>query len=400
MVEGGVTAARGYRAAGVSAGIKKAGRLDFAMLVSERPAVVAGVFTTNRIQGAPVKLCRERVAGGAGARAVVINSGNANACTGPEGLDNARQTARLVAGGLGCDEGQVLVCSTGTIGIPLPMDKIANGVTLVVPALKPDGGAIAAHAIMTTDTVDKQFAVEVRIDGRAVRVGGMAKGAGMIEPHMATMLAFVTTDAAVGREALQACLARAVERSFNRITVDGDQSCNDTVLLLANGAAGGATLEAGHRDWPAFVQAVETVCRELAIRVVKDGEGATKFVTVEVRGAASDGDADLAARAIARSFLVKTSWFGGDPNWGRVINAVGYSGAAVRGDVVDIAYDGLTAFQQGRPVLHARLPELEAVLRKPAFTLAVDLHLGQGAAVMYTCDCSEDYVKINSEYMT
>lgn len=217
---------------------------------------------------------------------------------------------------------------------------------------------------------------------------------------MATMLAFLTTDATVPALDLQDCLVRAVAKSFNCITVDGDQSCNDTVLFMANGAAAGATLDPHHSDWPVFEAAVETVCRDLAMQIVRDGEGATKFVTVEVRGAATDADADLAARTIARSFLVKTSWFGGDPNWGRVIDAVGYSGAAVREEVVDIAYDGLTAFRQGRPELHERLPELEAVLRQPAFTLTVDLHLGTGKAVMYTCDCSVEYVKINSEYMT
>jgi glutamate N-acetyltransferase/amino-acid N-acetyltransferase len=222
----------------------------------------------------------------------------------------------------------------------------------------------------------------------------------MIEPHMATLLVFLTTDAAVSGEALQGCLRRAVDCSFNRITVDGDQSCNDTVLLLANGAAGTPVLDAAHPEWPRFVEAVETVCRDLALRVVRDGEGATKFVTVEVRGAVTDAEADLAARAVARSLLVKTSWFGGDPNWGRVIDAVGYSGAQVQEALVDISYDGLMAFRGGRPELTQRLRELEAVLRKPEFTLVVDLHLGTGRAVMYTCDCSEAYVRINAEYMT
>lgn len=398
QVEGGVTAAQGYRACGVKAGIK-ADRPDMALLVSDSPATVAAVFTTNRIQGATVKLCRERLAGGV-ARAVVVNSGNANACTGPRGLEDARRMSRLAAAGLGCDESQVFVCSTGTIGIPLPMDKIERGIALAVPALASDGGPSAARAIMTTDTVDKQVAVELTLGGRTVRIGGMAKGAGMIEPHLATMLVFLTTDAAVERGALQDALRRAVDQSFNRITVDGDQSCNDTVLVFANGAAGNALLRPGGADWAPFEAALDEVCRELAMRIVKDGEGATRFVTVEVRGAVDDREADLAARAIARSFLVKTSWFGGDPNWGRVIDAVGYSGAQVREESVDISYDGLLAFDGGRPVLHERLADLEAVLRRPAFTLSVDLHLGVGKAVMYTCDCSEEYVRINSEYMT
>ncbi|MCE9615322.1 MAG: bifunctional glutamate N-acetyltransferase/amino-acid acetyltransferase ArgJ [Lentisphaerae bacterium] len=398
VVQGGVTAARGFSAAGVSAGIKSK-KLDLALVVSDRPATIAGVFTTNRIQGATVKLCRERLAAGT-SRGVVVNSGNANACTGLQGQADARQMARLLAEGIGCDERQVLVCSTGTIGIPLPMEKIARGIAAAVPLLAPDGGEIASRAIMTTDTVNKQCAVEESIGGHVVRVGGMAKGAGMIEPHMATLLGFITTDAAVRQDALQACLKRAVDLSFNRVTVDGDQSCNDTILLFANGASGGPMLDAGHPEWPRFVDAVERVCRELAMGIVKDGEGATKFVTVNVRGAASDGDADMAARAISRSLLVKTSWYGGDPNWGRVIDAVGYSGAQVQEEAVEIAYDGLLAFQAGRPVIHSRLSELEAVLRQPSFTLSVDLHLGSGQAVMYTCDCSEAYVKINSEYMT
>ncbi len=397
-ISGGVTAARGYQAAGVEAGIKSP-KLDLALLVSDRVATVAGVFTTNRIQGATVTLCRSRVAGGQ-ARAVVVNSGCANACTGPQGALDAERMAQLTGEGLGVPASQVLVCSTGTIGVPLPMDKIAKGIAAAVPVLATDGGALAARAIMTTDTVDKQVALEFPLAGRTVRVGGMAKGAGMIEPHMATLLVFLTTDAAVSGEALQGCLRRAVDCSFNRITVDGDQSCNDTVLLLANGAAGTPVLDEAHPEWPRFVEAVETVCRDLALRVVRDGEGATKFVTVEVRGAVTDAEADLAARAVARSLLVKTSWFGGDPNWGRVIDAVGYSGAQVQEALVDISYDGLMAFRGGRPELTQRLRELEAVLRKPEFTLVVDLHLGTGRAVMYTCDCSEAYVRINAEYMT
>ncbi len=397
-IDGGVTAARGYRAAGVEAGIKGP-KLDMALLVTDAPAAVAGVFTTNRIQGATVKLCRARLAGGQ-ARAIIVNSGNANACTGAQGRADAETMARLVAEGLNVPVAQVFVCSTGTIGVPMPMEKIARGVALAIPALVADGGPQAARAIMTTDTVDKQFALELTLGGRPVRVGGMAKGAGMIEPHMATMLAFVTTDAAVDPAALQTCLTAAVRRSFNRITIDGDQSCNDTVLLLANGAAGGPTLDAAHPDWPRFAEAVDAVCLELARAIVRDGEGATKFVTVEVRGAATEADAECAARAVARSLLVKTSWYGGDPNWGRVIDAVGYSGAHVDEDRTVIAYDEVQAFADGRPAPAGRLRELEAVLRRPEFRLRIDLGLGNGEATLYTCDCSEEYVRINAEYMT
>jgi len=399
-VDGGVTAARGFRAAAVCAGIKgKTTRPDVALLASDRDAAVAGTFTTNRVQAAPVKLCRERLAGGA-ARAVVVNSGSANACTGPQGMRDAERTAAVAAEALGVDVRTVFVCSTGTIGIPLPMDRMEAGVREAARALSPDGGPAAARAIMTTDTVDKQAAVELRIDGADVRVGGMAKGAGMIEPNMATMLGFLTTDAAVEPAALQDCLSAAVRESFNRITVDGDQSTNDTVLLLANGAAGNRRLGALHPQWAEFAGAVAAVARDLAMKIVADGEGATCFVTVAVTGAASNADARAAARAVANSLLVKTSWFGGDPNWGRVMDAVGYSGAEVREERVDIAYDEVSAVRGGMKDPGTPLRALEEALRRKRFTLTVNLNIGVGTDTVYTCDCSEAYVKINSEYMT
>jgi glutamate N-acetyltransferase/amino-acid N-acetyltransferase len=253
---------------------------------------------------------------------------------------------------------------------------------------------------MTTDTVDKQVAVEFRIDDRTARLGGMAKGAGMIAPNMATMLGFLTTDAAVEPSALQACLSQAVAQSFNRITVDGDMSTNDTVLLMANGAAGNRPLNPAHPDWCVFAEAVNEVTKELALKIVKDGEGATKFVTINVSGAASDEDARKAARAIGNSLLVKTSWFGGDPNWGRVIDAAGYSGAEVAEDRVEIRYDGICAVLNGQKAPEFALKDLERILQQKTFTIDVDLHLGKGTDTVYTCDCSYDYVKINSEYMT
>jgi glutamate N-acetyltransferase/amino-acid N-acetyltransferase len=397
-VEGGVTAAKGFLAAGVNVGIKP-GKLDFAMIFSERPAAMAATFTLNRVQAAPVRLCRDRLRSGAG-RLIVVNSGSANACTGAKGMADAEQTARLAARQLKLDAGSVYVCSTGTIGKPLPMDKIEAGIPVAARALSRDGGAQAARAIMTTDTVDKQSAVEILVGGKPVRVGGMTKGAGMIAPNMATMLAFLTTDADVAPDALQGCLSAAVLRSFNRITVDGDQSTNDTVLFMANGASGAPRLTREHADWPAFAGAVEQVCRELALKIVRDGEGATRFVTVQVRGAASAEDARKAARAVANSLLVKTSWFGGDPNWGRVIAAVGYSGAAVDPDKVDIAYDEVRAVSGGCAAPGSRLQDLEGVLARKEFAIDVCLNLGEGADTVYTCDCSQEYVKINSEYLT
>jgi glutamate N-acetyltransferase / amino-acid N-acetyltransferase len=363
-VKGGVTAARGFLAAGVEAGIKP-GRPDLALLVAEKPAAVAGLFTSNRIQAAPVRLCRDRLRGGR-ATAVIVNAGCANACTGKQGAKDAELMGRLTAQALGVDPKTVFVCSTGTIGVKMPMDKIAAGIPKAVRALSGKGGPRAVRAIMTTDTVAKEAAVELRVGGRPVRVGGMAKGAGMIEPNMATMLAFVTTDARVAPTALQQCLREAVAESFNRITVDGDQSTNDTILLLASGAAGNAALSLRHRDWGRFCEAVKAVCYELAMKIVEDGEGATKFVTITVRGARTDAEAHLAARAIARSFLVKTSWYGGDPNWGRVIDAVGYSGADVREERVDIRYDAIRVVRNGQKAENVALRELEKVIANGA----------------------------------
>ena len=398
-VQGGVTAPRGFKAAGVAASIKTPGRPDVALLVSDVSATVAGTFTTNRVQAAPVLLCRQHLAGGH-ARAVAINSGCANACTGPDGMRDAERTAALVAEVLDVPVGEVFVCSTGTIGTALPMQRLEAGVREAAQALSTDGGAAAARAIMTTDTRPKSLAVQVRIGDRDIRIGGMAKGAGMIDPHMATMLAYLTTDAPVGSSVLQACLSDVVDRSFNRISVDGDQSTNDTVLMLANGAAGGDDLTEEHTDWLLFKGAVLEVASALAMAIVEDGEGATKRVTIDVVEAESGADADRIARAVAGSLLVKTAWFGGDPNWGRVIAAVGYAGAAVDPDRIAIDFDGLAVVREGRRVADCALEELEAVYRKPAFTVRIALGVGSASAVIHTCDISTEYVQINAEYMT
>lgn len=397
-IDGGVTAARGFSAAGAAGGIKASGP-DMALLVSAVPAAIAGTFTQNRIQAAPVKLCKERLAGRQ-ARAVVINSGNANACTGEPGMVDAIQMAALTATRLEADPAQVFVCSTGTIGKSLPMDRITVGIEKAVAALAETGGDAAAKAIMTTDTVDKQVAVTCEIDGKIVTVGGMAKGAGMIEPNMATMLGFITTDAVVPADALQACLSAAVASSFNRITVDGDQSTNDTVLMLANGLAGTGQVMPSHPEWSVFCEAVAHVCRTLALKIVKDGEGATRFVTITVKGAVTRDDALRAARAVANSLLVKTSWTGGDPNWGRVIAAVGYSGAEINEGTLDIRYNDVCAVSGGKAAADTSLVDLEAVLKEKAFEIVIDLNLGDGSDTVYTCDCSEEYVQINSDYMT
>ena len=397
-VEGGVTAPLGFMACGVHAGLK-ADRPDLALVVSEQMASVAGTFTTNRVQAAPVRLCRARLLGRR-ASAVVVNSGSANACTGPQGIADADKMAEVTAELCGLDPAHVFVCSTGTIGKPLPMVKIEAGIRKAAACLERDGGSAAARAIMTTDTLPKEYAIELTIDGVPVRIGGMAKGAGMIDPNMATMLSFITTDADVDADALQHCLSAAVSDSFNRITVDGDQSTNDTVLLLANGMAGNRVLGPRHPEWGTFEEAVAEVAKQLAMKIVKDGEGATKFVAVTVTGAATPEDACVAARTIANSALVKTAWFGGDPNWGRIIAAVGYSGAEVDDQKVDISFDGVAAIRNGCQCPGVSLAELAAIISRPSFSVKVELHQGAASDTVYTCDLSHEYVRINAEYMT
>ncbi len=384
----------GFRAAGVRAGIKKREVKDLALIVSDTPATVAGVFTTNQVNAAPVKWCRARLKDGM-ARAIVANSGNANACTGEAGLDDARRMAQMTAEELGVSEKEVFVCSTGHIGARLPMDIIKSGIRKVVERLASSGGRDAAEAIMTTDIRVKHWAVKLTVDGKPATLSGIAKGAGMIEPNMATMLAFVMTDAAVDQAALQGALTEAVNHSFNRITVDGDQSTNDTVLLLANGRAGNeAALNESHPDWPAFVGALNEITLQLALKIVEDGEGANKRVTIVVEGAESDVDADRAARAVANSFLVKTSWAGVYPNWGRIMDAIGYSKARVDENAVDIWYDEHHAVHGGLATA-TPVSTLRAVIERQTFTIRVNLNLGSGSAVVYTCEITEEYVRIN-----
>ena len=398
-IEGGVTAAHGFRACGVEAGIKHQNRKDMALLVADAPAAVAALYTTNKVAAAPVQIDRERTRGGR-AQAVIVNSGCANACTGATGLQNAREMARVTAEALGIAEELVLVCSTGVIGVNLPMDRIVAGAKKAAGALCRSGSHDAACAIMTTDTVDKQVAVELEIDGQTVCIGGMCKGSGMIEPNMATMLGFLTTDVVIHPKALDQALREAVEVSFNRVVVDGDRSTNDTVILMASGVAGTQMMTPYHPQWQYFVDALTTVCLELGKKMVLDGEGATKFVTVRVKGARTAGDAQLAARAVSKSALVKTSWFGLDPNWGRVIAAVGYSGAEVDDQKARISYGDICAYDRGRVADKALLKAMQDVMRHRAFDVTVELGLGDGEDTVYTCDFSYDYVKINAEYTT
>lgn len=400
--DGGVTSPKGFKAAGVCAGLKKSGKPDMALIVSEKPADFAGAFTSNLFPAAPVQLCRERVLAKGLARAIVANSGNANACTGLEGYKNAVKMAELTAAELSIPAEQVLVASTGRIGVQLPMERIAAGVKAAAKALSPKGGAEATAAVMTTDTRPKEVAVSFSAGGRTVTIGGLCKGAGMIAPGMkvphATMLCFIASDAAIRGDLLAELLEEAVEGSFNKIAVDNDMSTNDTVLVLANGCSG-VEIKRGGKEAATFKAALSLVAEQLARSIVLDGEGVTKFISVEVEGAASEEDAKLCARAIANSMLCKTAWFGCDPNWGRVLAAAGYSGAKFSPEGVSLDYDEFPVVRNG---IDAGTPEeqLAEVLKRPE--VSVKLNLGEGPASfsMWTGDISYEYVKINADYHT
>ncbi len=402
FIEGGITSATGFRAASAMAGVKYPNRRDVSILASDVPCTTAGVFTTNLVAAAPVLFDRAVVASGAQAQAIFINTGCANACTGQQGLDDAKSIAEAGAKLLNLAPEQVLVSSTGVIGALLPVERIIKGLELAKPELRRgvEVDEEVAKAIMTTDTRPKRFAVQCSIDGKTVTLGGMCKGAGMIEPKMATMLAYVATDAAVDKAWLQEQLKCAADVSFNRAVVDGDESTNDTLIALANGLAGNAPLNAAHPEAATFAEALQALCIALAKEIVKDGEGVSKFVTVKVSGAKSVADAKLVTRAIARSPLVKTSWFGLDPNWGRVICATGYSGAEVDPTKVRIFYEGICAYDCGKVADEATLAQMQERMKAREFEVAVELGLGEGEDTVYTCDLTFEYVKINAEYTT
>ena len=394
-VAGGITAARGYLAAGIRSGCKN-GKRDLALLYSRKPAAVAGVFTQNKVKAHPLLLTRERVAKGI-ARAVVINSGNANACNGSGGMEDARKMTAEVSRLMGMEEESVVVASTGVIGQPMPMDKIISGIEVAVSELNAGGGADAAEAIMTTDTVIKETAVALEMGGVRVTIGGMAKGSGMIHPNMATMLGFITTDAVVSPEALKAALGYAVERSFNMITVDGDTSTNDMVLVMANGAAGGPELSTDSKEFIVFQKALLEVCTRLAKMVARDGEGATKLLEVKVSNAGTEEDARLAAKAVASSSLVKSAVFGRDANWGRILCAVGYSGAHFDPQQVDIFIGAEQVAKAGGALNFSEENALQ-ILSAGEVVIAVDLKTGRFGATAWGCDLTYDYVKINADY--
>lgn len=397
-IEGGVTAPQGFVANALSCGIKKptATRLDLALLYSTLPTTSAGTFTTNKVRAACVRVSQSHIRRN-DIRAIIANSGNANACTGVEGINVARRECRIVAKELGIRQGEIAVCSTGVIGLPMPMQRIEPRLPELAAGLAPDKGHDVASAIITSDTREKEIAVEITLQGKPVRLGACCKGAGMICPNMATMFCFLTTDAAVARPDLEKLTCDAVETSFNRITIDGDMSTNDTVLVMANGASG-VTVRPGTPDWKTFSDAVYHVMLEMALHIVQDGERVTKFVTVEVEGARTFADARKVAEAVAKSSLVKSSWNGNDPNWGRIVHAVGYSRANVREELIDVDIAGLPACRGG---LQTDTPSdnlREAVLAQ-AFTVRIDLNMGDAGYTVYTTDLSPEYVDFNrSEY--
>lgn len=396
-IEGGVTAPAGYKASGVAVQIKpNSSKRDCALIVSDAPASVAGTFTKNLMKAPPVKwnvgVCAKGIA-----RAVFINSGNANAATGERGEQDAAATAAHVAEKLGAGTSEVCVCSTGVIGVPLPMDRIFKGVDEAVAALSPHGSGLAAQAIMTTDTVPKETAIEVPLSGGTVRIGAIAKGSGMISPNMATMICILTTDAAVEPKTLSDMLHRAVNVSFNCICVDNDMSTSDTVLCFANGQALPAPIEPGSADAEAFEQALTELCVFMARWLVRDGEGATKFVEIAVSGAANDKDAKTIARAIAHSMLCKTAFFGQDPNWGRIACAVGYAGVDFDPSTLALWLDGVQLVQNGRAATYEE-KDAAAVMQQKQFTIRLSVGDGPGTALFWTSDLSHEYVSINADY--
>jgi len=387
---------RGYSAAGIYCGIKKV-KKDLALIVSDTPATAAGVFTQNKVCAAPVVLCKENIAASGGIRAIIVNSGNANACTGNEGMLNARLMARAIAHEMHCDEREVLVSSTGVIGQQLPIKKIESAASDIVDLLATTSFTDAADAILTTDTFPKICSEKFSIGGGDVTIWGMAKGSGMIAPNMATMLGFLCTDARIGQSALQKMLSEITERTFNSITVDGDTSTNDMVLLLANGAASGTEITEQSDGFAVFSKHLETVCRGLAQMIVRDGEGASKFIEIRVKGADSNGDARIAAKAIANSNLVKTAIYGEDANWGRIAAAVGYSGIDFNPEAMEIWIGSVQVLKKG---YHIDFDEAEAkkVLSEKDITIDVQLNGGAGEAAFWTCDLTKEYVNINASY--
>jgi glutamate N-acetyltransferase / amino-acid N-acetyltransferase len=398
-LEGGITAVPGILAAGITAGIKPSGKKDLALIYSSSPARAAAVFTTNQVKGAPVLVSRDHVKGGQ-AQAIVASAGCANVCTGEQGVRDAREITKVVGEHLRIPAQRVLIAATGVIGQPMPMDKVRPALPKLVKALSPQGSRSAAEAIMTTDTIPKEAALRVDVGGRPVTIGGIAKGVAMLEPHLATMFCFLATDAVIAADALQVSLRRAMDRSFNRVTVDGDESTSDTVAVLANGLAENAPLERGGRGLAQFRAALEAVAGRLARMLVQDGEGATKVVEVRIAGARTRREALIAARSVANSPLVKTAICGADPNWGRIMMALGKSAAKIAPERVAIRFGDEPIVERGMLRPGARMDRVEATMRSSAYRILIDLGLGRGEDSVWTSDLTEEYVRLNSKYTT
>lgn len=397
-ISGGITSVKGIKASGIHCGIKKAGR-DLALIVSEPPAVAAGVFTTNRVKAAPVLLSQELIKSGK-AKGIIANSGNANACTGKEGYKASKETISSLAKVLKTPQRNILIASTGEIGKPLPLHKVKEGIPVLVKGLSENGGKNAAKAILTTDTVSKEAAVEYVYGDKPVRVGGIAKGSGMICPHMATMLAFITSDISIKADLLKRALKKSVDKSFNMITVDGDKSTNDTVFCLANGLAGNSIIDKTGKGFQLFQKALDCVMISLAKKIVEDGEGATKFIEISVAGAESISNAKKVALSIANSNLVKTAFFGESCNWGRIIAAAGYSGVDIDFSKTSLFLDGYEIIKKGVAIVDKKSSEVERIMKKKEIRVLLDLGMGKKEGTVWTTDLSYDYVKINADYIT
>jgi len=402
-ITGGVCAPKGFLAGGIRCGIKASSqKRDLALIYSEKPCAAAGVFTSNKVKAASVIVSQENIAGGK-LRAIIANSGNANACTGQAGMDAARRMAQLAADVLSINPSEIAVASTGVIGVPLPIEAIENGIGALKTSLRDDeqGHDAALEAIMTTDTRKKEIAVETTIGGKTVRIGAMTKGSGMIHPNMATMLAFITTDAAIEKDALDSSLRRAVKRSFNRLTVDGDTSTNDMVVVMANGEAGNTPITAAGGDYEIFYAALEKVCIDLTRKMARDGEGATKLVTVTVTGAGSEDTAEALAKSVASSSLVKAACFGADANWGRVLCAMGYAGVDFAPEKTDVSFKSavgeIEVCKNGGTVLFSE-EKAKEILSREEIEIFVDVKEGDAKASVWGCDLTYDYVKINGDY--
>jgi len=391
----GTTAPAGFKAAAVASGVKNPGsdRLDLALIYSELPTTSAAAFTSSKVKAAPVRLSAAHTKSTA-TRAIIANSGNANACTGVRGLEDAKTMARGAAVALGLKQREVAVCSTGIIGDPLPIDRITDNIPTLVTSLKVKGWTSAAEAIMTSDTVRKMAGAKFMIGKKEITISAMVKGSGMINPNMATMLCFIATDANIDKATLQAATSTAVEQSFNRISVDGDMSTNDTVIVMANGAAGNRTITNGGASSKLFREALNAVMLKLAKDMVRDGEKATKLVEIQVKGANSHSDAQKIAEAVSNSQLVKCSWNGSDPNWGRVMHAIGHASAKIREELIDIYFNGLIATRSGLAT-ETPVAQLKKAVSSPEFTLCIDLNLGDADYTAYTSDLSEGYVAYN-----